>query len=100
MRWSTRRSDHQTTVIAQDALTNADTEDAYARGNNRYLSPVIGFPALTVPAGFTTDGLPVGLEFLGRPFTEAVLLRLGYAYEQGTQRREPPATTPALGDQP
>ena len=92
--------DHQTTVIAQDALTNADTEDAYARGNNRYLSPVIGFPALTVPAGFTTDGLPVGLEFLGRPFTEAVLLRLGYAYEQGTQRREPPATTPALGDQP
>ena len=88
--------DHQTTVIAPDALTNADTEDAYARGNNRYLSPVIGFPALTVPAGFTTDGLPVGLELLGRPFTEAVLLELGYAYEQGTRRREPPTTTPAL----
>ena len=91
--------DHQTTTIAPDVLTNANTEDAYALGNNRYLSPVIGFPALTVPAGFTGAGLPVGLEFLGRPFTEAMLLRLGYAYEQATHRREPPATTPAL-DQP
>jgi len=88
--------DHQTTTIAPDALTNAHTEDAYGRGNNRRLSPVTGFPALTVPAGFTTDALPVGLEFLGRPFTEATLLGLGFAYEQGTQRREPPATTPPL----
>ena len=90
--------DHQPTLIASDALTNADTQDAYALGNNRFLSPVIGFPALTVPAGFTTNELPVGLEFLGRPFTEAVLLRIGYAYEQGTRRRKPPATTPALAD--
>ena len=88
--------DHQTTVIAADVLTNADTEDEYARGNNRYLSPVVGFPALTVPAGLTDDGLPIGLEFLAGPFAEAALLRLGYAYEQGTLRREPPATTPAL----
>ena len=92
--------DHQATLIAHDALTNADTEDAYALGNNRYLSPVIGFPALTVPAGFTTDGLPIGLELLGRPFTEATLLRLGYAYEQHSHRRAPPATTPALANRP
>ena len=88
--------DHQTTVIAPDVLTNADTDDAYARGNNRYLSPVVGFPALTVPAGLTDDGLPVGLELLAGPFAEATLLRLAYAYEQGARRREPPATTPAL----
>ena len=88
--------DHQTTVIAPDVLTNPNPEDGYARGNNRYLSPVIGFPALTVPAGLTDDGLPVGLELLGAPFAEAMLLRLGYAYEQGTRRREPPTTTPAL----
>ena len=91
--------DHQTTVIASDVLTNANTDDEYALGNNRYLSPVIAFPALTVPAGLTSDGLPVGLEFLGRPFTEATLLKFGYAYEQATHRREPPTTTPAL-DQP
>ena len=83
-------------MIASDVLTNPDTEDGYALGNNRYLSPVIGFPALTVPAGFTTDNLPVGLEFLGRPFTEATLLRFGYAYEQRTARRQPPSTPPAL----
>ena len=88
--------DHQPAPIAPDALTNAETEDAYGVGNNRYLSPVIGFPALTVPAGLTADGLPVGLELLGRPFTEAALLRLGYAYEQGSLRREPPPTTPPL----
>ncbi len=88
--------DHQTTVIAPDALTNASTQDAYARGNNRFLSPATGFPALTLPAGLTADGLPIGLEMLGRPFAEATLFELGYAYEQGTQRREPPTTTPAL----
>ena len=77
-------------------LTNPDTEDAYARGNNRYLSPAVGFPALTVPAGLTDDGLPIGLELLAGPFAEAALLRLAYAYEQGTHRREPPVTTPAL----
>lgn len=88
--------DHQTTLIEPDVLTNPDTQDGYGRGNNRYLSPIIGFPALTVPAGFTTDHLPVGLEFLGRPFTEATLLQLGYAYEQATTWRQPPDTTPAL----
>ncbi|MYH30532.1 MAG: amidase [Acidobacteria bacterium] len=88
--------DHQTTVIAPDALTNANTQDQYARGNNRFLSPATGFPALTLPAGLTADGLPIGIEMLGRPFTEATLFELGHAYEQGTRRREQPTTTPAL----
>ena len=88
--------DHPPALIAPDVLRNPRTADAYALGNNRYLSPVIGFPALTVPAGLTADGLPVGLELLGRPFTETLLLQLGFAYEQATGRREPPATTPAL----
>ena len=88
--------DHQTTPIAPDALTNAKTEDAYGLGNNRRLSPLTAFPAITVPAGFTDDGLPVGIEFLGRAFSEGTLLRFAYAYEQATQRRRPPETTPAL----
>jgi Asp-tRNA(Asn)/Glu-tRNA(Gln) amidotransferase A subunit family amidase len=55
---------------------------------------------MTVPAGFTADGLPVGLEFMGRAFAEPVLFRLAYAYEQGTHHRKPPQTTPALGGEP
>ena len=84
------------TPIADDVLTNSRTADAYGRGDNRGLSPTIGFPALTVPAGFTSDSLPVGLEFLGRPFTEATLLGYGFAYEQATRHRRPPATTPPI----
>ena len=88
--------DHQTTLIPDDALTNPDSEDGYGRGNNRRLSPLTGLPAITVPAGYTDDELPVGLEMLGRDFTESDLLRFAYAYEQATLRREPPASTPAL----
>jgi amidase len=81
--------------IPADALTRA-TIDSTGPGNNRRLSPVLGFPAITVPAGFTADGLPVGLELMGRPFAEPTLLRMAYAYEQGTRHRRPPASTPAL----
>ena len=88
--------DHQPTLIAPDVETNPSPADEYGRGDNRGLSPATGFPALTVPAGFTTDQLPVGLEFLGRPFTEEMLFGFGYAYEQETHHRRPPPTTPRL----
>ena len=88
--------DHQPTLIASDAETNPNPSDGYGWGDNRGLSPAIGFPALTVPAGFTTDYLPVGLEFLGRPFTEEMLLGFGYAFEQATNHRRPAPTAPRL----
>jgi Asp-tRNA(Asn)/Glu-tRNA(Gln) amidotransferase A subunit family amidase len=93
-------SDHQPTLIAEDVLTNPNTKDEYRLGTNRSLSPSLAFPALTVPAGFTSDGLPVGIEFMGRMFSEATLLKLGYAYEQGTHNRRAPALTPALSSEP
>ena len=89
--------DHPPTLIALDAETNPTPADDYGLGDNRLISPITGFPALTVPGGFTPDGLPVGLEFLGRPFTEAMLLRFGYAFEQGTGYRRPPESAPGLG---
>ena len=55
---------------------------------------------MSVPAGFTAEGLPVGIEFLGRPFAEPTLFKLAYAYEQATQHRKPPATTPQLWGEP
>ncbi len=57
-------------------------------------------PTITVPAGFTTQNLPVGISFLGRPFSDALMIKLAYAYEQSTRHRRPPATTPALDGQP
>lgn len=49
--------------------------------------------AMSVPAGFTDDGLPVGMEFLGKPYDEASLVEYGYAFEQATQHRTSPETT-------
>ena len=67
-----------------------------ASGAANRLSPFSGFPAITVPAGFTEDDLPVGLEFLGRAYDETTLIKLAYSFEQGTLFRRPPASTPPL----
>jgi Asp-tRNA(Asn)/Glu-tRNA(Gln) amidotransferase A subunit family amidase len=82
--------------IGAEVLTSRRPVDGYGLGDNRGISPTLGFPALTVPAGFSPDGLPVGLELLGRPFSEARLLALAFDYEQATRRRRPPPLTPAL----
>jgi Asp-tRNA(Asn)/Glu-tRNA(Gln) amidotransferase A subunit family amidase len=52
--------------------------------------------SITVPSGFTTDNLPVGITFFGMPYTEPALLKLAYSYEQATHHRIPPKTTPPL----
>ncbi len=84
------------TPIAADVLTNPRPNDDYGLGDNRGLSPTLGFPAITVPAGFTSDNLPIGLEFLGRPFSERELLGFAFAFEQSTKHRRPPASAPRL----
>jgi len=65
--------------------------------NSQLFSPSTGFPAITVPMGYTHGGtLPAGLQLFGRPWSEPTLLKLAYAYEQGTHHRRPPGSTPAL----
>jgi Asp-tRNA(Asn)/Glu-tRNA(Gln) amidotransferase A subunit family amidase len=68
-------------------------------GSNCQLSANSGLPAIAVPGGFTADGLPVGLELLGRAWSEPQLIKFAYAYEQSTRHRRPPASTPVLGQQ-
>jgi Asp-tRNA(Asn)/Glu-tRNA(Gln) amidotransferase A subunit family amidase len=63
-------------------------------GDNCLLAAISGLPAITVPAGFTADGMPVGLELLGRAWEDAQLLGLAYAFEQATRHRRPPGATP------
>jgi len=61
-----------------------------AGDNSQILSPQTGFPAITVPMGFTYGSLPAGLTILGRAFSEPMLIRFAYAYEQATKHRHAP----------
>ncbi len=74
------------------------TSQQSAGDNSQTFSPTSGFPAMTVPMGYTRDNtLPIGMSLLGRAWSEATLIRLAYAYEQATHHRRAPASTPPLG---
>ena len=65
-----------------------------ASGSN--LANLAGLPELVVPAGFSSDRLPVGVSFLGGAFAEGRLIELGFAFEQRTKARRLPVHTPPL----
>jgi len=65
-------------------------------GSTCQLSASTALPALAVPAAFTDDGLPVGMELLGRPWSEVELLSIGSAFEQVAHPRRSPPTTPPV----
>jgi len=62
-------------------------------GSSSSPAAIAGYPAVSVPAGFVL-GLPVGLSFFGRAFSEPTLLKLAYAYEQATNHRHIPKFLP------
>jgi amidase len=70
---------------------------------NGILAALASCPAITVPAGFTPAtaaaprGVPVGIEFLGRPWAEPTLIGVAYGFEQATRARQVPSSVPALG---
>lgn len=65
-------------------------------GSNCRVSAQSGLPAISVPAGFTQDGIPVGMEFLGHEFSEGDLLSMAYSWQEATRHHAPPASTPEL----
>ncbi|MDE2806165.1 MAG: amidase family protein [Gemmatimonadota bacterium] len=65
-------------------------------GATCFLSAHTGLPALTIPAGFTERGLPVGLELLGRSLDDARLVAFAFAYEAARPKRRAPLRTPPL----
>nr|WP_237556348.1 amidase [Streptomyces sp. SID5914] len=69
----------QETITWADGTTEA-VSDAYVRLSSP--ANITGVPSLSVPVGHDTTGLPIGMQLLGRPFGEPVLLRAGHAYEQ------------------
>jgi amidase len=68
-----------------------------AGDNSQFYSPTTGFPAINVPMGFSRGNtLPIGMTVFGRAWSEPVLIKLAFAYEQATHHRHAPPTTPPL----
>jgi amidase len=92
---------HKLDAIVYPTLTRRPgrTDEAAPPGGSPgpgVIANVTGFPDLVVPAGFTTDDLPVGISFFGTAFSEPKLLALGYSFEQATRAIRRPVHTPAL----
>lgn len=78
-----------------DGTTSGESIVPFGHNTRPFSMP--GLPAISVPAGFSREGLPIGLQIVGRPFDEATILRLGHAYESATPwhtRRPPHAEQP------
>ncbi len=75
-------------------IDNTQMKEYQNIGEGFKLSSFTFWPTVTVPAGFTSDGLPVGMDFFGRAFSEATLLKLAYSFEQNTHHRKAPELTP------
>jgi amidase len=72
-------------------LVNGDS----GGGGSSQAAAVAGYPNVTVPAGFIF-GLPVGISFIGRAWSEATLIKLAYSFEQATKVRKPPKYLPTV----
>jgi amidase len=79
--------EHQPTLI-QDGIAPPYVDQKGAFHINTFLMSV---PSIVVPSGFTIDGLPAGITFLGRPYDDAKMIKLAYSYEQATHHRRPPS---------
>jgi len=69
--------------------------DPMAGARSTQPAALAGYPAITVPAGFVF-GLPVGITLIGRAYSEPVLIKLAYAFEQSTLVRIPPKFLPTV----
>ncbi|MDX1516174.1 MAG: amidase [Woeseiaceae bacterium] len=79
-------------------MTDHVNGDSFHVGSSSYAA-ISGYPNVTVPAGFVA-GLPVGISFIGEPFTEQELIGLAYAFEQATLARRPPELTTGVTESP
>src|SRR5262249_32827535 len=82
-------------TIVESDVGNSPNAEAVIQRLTRFTRPInyLGLPSLSIPCGFTTKGLPVGMQLIGRSFDEATLLTIGAAFQRATDFHEkvPPA---------
>jgi Asp-tRNA(Asn)/Glu-tRNA(Gln) amidotransferase A subunit family amidase len=66
------------------------------QGGLTFVGSALQWPVMVVPIGFVGEQLPIGMQLLGRPWSEAQLIRCAYAYEQATTHRRPPHSVPPV----
>ena len=76
---------------------NGDRDFSTA-GTRSGIAAALHWPAAVVPMGYSYENLPSGLQLIGRPWSEAILIAIAHAYEQATQHRVPPSAAPPLRD--
>ncbi|MFE8701392.1 amidase family protein [Cytobacillus sp. FJAT-54145] len=83
---------HLSTEQGIDSVLKEHQLDAIVFPNNfgAGIPAKAGYPSITVPAGYTQEGEPVGITFTSTAYTEPTLIKLGYSYEQGTKVRKAP----------
>jgi aspartyl-tRNA(Asn)/glutamyl-tRNA(Gln) amidotransferase subunit A len=77
-------------TIAESDVGNSPDAEAVIQRLTRFTRPInyLGLPSLSIPSGFTRNGLPVGMQLIGRSFDEATLLRIGAAFQRATDFHE------------
>ncbi len=73
-------------TLAESDVGNGPDAEAVIQRLTRFTRPInyLGLPSLAIPSGFTKTGLPVGMQLIGRSFDEAMLLRIGAAFQRAT----------------
>jgi aspartyl-tRNA(Asn)/glutamyl-tRNA(Gln) amidotransferase subunit A len=73
-------------TIAESDVGNSPDAESVIQRLTRFTRPInyLGLPSLSIPSGFTRNGLPVGMQLIGRSFEEAMLLRIGAAFQRAT----------------
>jgi len=66
------------------------------QGSLTFIGSATQWPVVVVPIGFVGEQLPIGMQLLGRPWSESALIRFAYGYEQASHHRRPPTSAPAL----
>jgi aspartyl-tRNA(Asn)/glutamyl-tRNA(Gln) amidotransferase subunit A len=77
-------------TIAESDVGNSHDAEAVIQRVTRFTRPInyLGLPSLSIPAGFTKSGLPVGMQIVGRSFDEAMLVRIGAAFQRATDHHQ------------